>query len=371
MREQFGAQVMTKPEGMLRPIYFPELALMDVATGDGRKLLSEGRGVRDLPRTIYGQFVNEPGHSAAPVIGRLDTVIFEDGVASGYGWLLDDENGRDAVKYLKTQTLTGNSVDLADVTASMDFDEDSGDLSITFSKWNIAATTLVGKPAFGNSRGELLDEELVASWMSEDTPIFVDAPITYNIVLADDELVADGAPKPSWDMFHLPEPDRPRKITVAETDEHGFTYISGHLALWDSCHDGIAGRCTRVPRPDDNYASYNKPGVLTDKGMVGTGPIFLAGGHRARPADDDFQKAYGGIENTWADVHIAPGRLGPWMCGYACLRPLDRIAPEGDRLRERRRLRRPWRRFLHRRRRPRRRTRRQLPCLFRHGSRRS
>ena len=38
---------------------------MDVATGDGRKLLSEGRGVRDLPRTIYGQFVNEPGHSAA------------------------------------------------------------------------------------------------------------------------------------------------------------------------------------------------------------------------------------------------------------------------------------------------------------------
>jgi hypothetical protein len=316
MRETYGSMPMTRPEGMLRQIVFPELALMDVFTSDGRLLEAAGRGVRDLPRTIYGQFVNAAGHSEAPVIGALHEITFEDGVASGRGWLLDDANGRDAVKYIATQTLRHNSVDLADVKVAFEFDEASDEMKLRFTQWNIAATTLVGKPAFANAAATLLDDdELVASWMADDTPLVVDLPLVTEIFVAADELVADGATLPAWELFHEPEPDVARKLTVGALTDDGFYPVSGHLALWNSCHDGVVGRCTRVPRPDDNYASYNKPGVLTDRGIVGTGPIFLEGGHRKAP-DGDYVSAYGGIENAWADVRITAGKLGPWCSGY-------------------------------------------------------
>jgi hypothetical protein len=313
MRETFGTMPMTKPEGMLRQIVFPELALMDVFTSDGRRLESSGRGVRDLPRTIYGQFENAEGHSKAVIIGALHEVTFEDGVASGRGWVLDDENGRDAVKYVSTQTLRHNSVDLADVKANLEFSDD-GDMMVRFTDWNIAATTLVGKPAFGNAHAEIPDE-VTASWMSDDAPLVVDAPLVMSLAVAEDEIMADGAPLPPWELFHQPEAAKPQKLTVGEPTEDGWIPVSGHLALWDSCHDGVVGRCTRVPRPDDNYASYNKPGVLTDRGMVGTGPIFLTGGHR-QAKDGNYYDAYGGIENTWADVRVSAGSLGPWLSGY-------------------------------------------------------
>jgi hypothetical protein len=115
-------------------------------------------------------------------------------------------------------------------------------------------------------------------------------------------------------MFHVKESEEKQKILVGE-EVDGWIPVWGHLALWDSCHDGVEGRCQRVPRPDDNYASYNKPGVLTTKGMVGTGPIFLREGHK-RAKNGDYIDGYGGTENAWADVRITVGRLGPWLSGY-------------------------------------------------------
>ena len=316
MREQYGTKLMTKPEGMLRQVIFPELAMMDVQTGDGRLLDSAGRGTRDLPLTIYAQFVNDMGHGSAVIVGALHEVTFEDGVASGSGWLLDDVNGRQLVTYIKTGSLTGNSVDLAEVRAAYEWDDATDDILIRFTEWKLAATTFVGKPAFGTARGELLeDEDLVASWMAETDPLVVDLPLSMNILLHEDEITADAASKPPWELFHVAETDEPTKLFVDEETEGGWIPVFGHLALWDSCHDGIEGRCTRVPRPDDNYASYNKPGVMTSKGMVGTGPIFLKGGHK-QPKNGDYVDAYGDTENAWADVRIIAGRLGPWLSGY-------------------------------------------------------
>jgi len=317
MRETFGNMPKTKPKGMLRQIVFPELALMDVRIADGRLLAEAGRGVRDLPRTIYGQFQNAEGHSQAPVIGALFEVTFEDGVASGRGWVLDDDNGRDAVKYVETQTLRHNSVDLAEVKVTFEYDEAADEGTIRFDEWKIAATTLVGKPAFANASAQMLeDEEIVAAWMNDDTPLIVDVPLVMNMVVADEpEIVADATVCPPWELFHLPETDKPQKLTVGAPTDDGWIPVAGHLALWDSCHDGVIGRCTRVPRPDDDYVSYNKPGVLTDRGIVGTGPIFLEGGHKKAP-NGDYISAYGGIENAWADVRVMAGNLGPWLCGY-------------------------------------------------------
>ena len=316
MRETYGSQPTTKPEGMLRQVVFPELAMMDVETGDGRLLEEGGRGVRDLPRTIYGQFINTQGHDQAHVVGAIHEVTFDAGVASGRGWLLDDDNGRDAVKYIATETLRHNSVDLAEVKAQIEMSDNGEDMMVRFTQWKIAATTLVGKPAFANAAAELMeDDEIVASWMADDTPLIVDTPLVMNIEIHTEEIVADAGALPPWDLFHTPEAPKAQKLTVGDSSDGGWIPVAGHLALWDSCHDGIVARCTRVPRPDDNYASFNKPGVLTDKGMVGTGPIFLEGGHKKAP-NGDYVSAYGGIENTWADVKITAGKLGPWLSGY-------------------------------------------------------
>jgi hypothetical protein len=311
MRETFGSMPQSKPKGALRQVVFPELALMGVRTGDGRLLEEEGRGVRDLPRTIYGQFVSEPGHAGAVPIGALHEVTFEDGVVSGRGWLIDDDNGRKAVQYIETQTLYHNSVDLSDVRVQMEMSEKDEDTTMRFKNWKITATTLVGKPAFANAKAELIaDEEIVASWYQNDTPLVIDLPTSVQVdVVEREELMADSGPLPSWDDFHIPESKNPQKIIVDENNR-----VSGHLALWNTCHDGIASKCTIVPRPKDNYASFNKPGVLTDRGMVETGPIFLSGGHR-RAKNGDYVSAYGGIENAWADVRVTAGVHGPWISG--------------------------------------------------------
>ena len=155
----------------------------------------------------------------------------------------------------------------------------------------------------------------MASWLAETDPLVVDVPLSTNILLHEDEITADAAPRPPWEMFHVEETDGPTKLFVDEETDDGWIPVFGHLALWDSCHDGVEGRCTRPPRPDDNYASYNKPGVLTSKGMVGTGPIFLKEGHK-KAKNGDYIDAYGATENAWADVRITAGLLGPWCSGY-------------------------------------------------------
>jgi hypothetical protein len=312
MRESFGTHKITKPDGMLRQVVFPSLTTMDVRTGDGRLLKSSGRGVRNLPRTIYAQFVNEQGHAGSVIAGHLDEVTFDDdGNVSARGWLIDDANGRQAALYIKTQTLHHNSVDLAEAKASIAYDEAADALLIDFSEWKIAATTLVGKPAFADAHAALLEDDEIMASLESDEPLVVGCATVINLPVDDDtnEITADGGIVQPWDAFHQPEPAGHRKLTV---DHNGW--VSGHLGLWDSFHDGIAGRKVRIPRPSDNYASFNKPGVLTERGLVETGPIFLEGGHR-RPSNGDHHSAYGGIENTWADVRVIEGRHGPWLSG--------------------------------------------------------
>lgn len=317
MIRTYGSRHMTKPEGFLRAIHFPALAFTETLTGDGRFLEDAGGGSRELPLTIWGQFKQSFGHEGSVIIGRLDEITFgDDGVVSGWGWVLDDDNGRDAVKYVKTQAMRGNSVDLADIKAHYEWDDENDSVLVRFTQWNIGGTTLVGRPAFKDAHA-VLDEEVVASWYSDDEPLIVDVPCFTNITVAEPEVTADGSAKPRWDLFNLPESPTPTKIFVGEPDERGYIPVFGHLGLWNTCHDGYE-RCLMIPRSPDNYASFCGPGVLTDKGVVNTGPIFFKGGHPKAGSlrKTSVEDAYGGVENTWADVRVVDGALGPWLSGY-------------------------------------------------------
>lgn len=327
MPRTYGRRRMTKPAGMLRAVYFPVLARTDTLTGDGRLIEDAGFGVRELTLTIFGGFT-EDGHSGAVVTGALDEVTIEDNVVSGYGWLLDDDNGRTMIRYAETGALRGNSIGLSDARVSWEWDEENERVLIRFIESNLSKTTFVGNPAFADARGELLgDDEIVASWYADEEPLVVTAPFSVEL-LADlgDEIVADGEPRPAWEMFHQREADRPLALHATGEKVGEFEQVVGHVALWESCLNDDIARCVRVPRPPDGYASFNQPGVLTDRGIVETGPVFLTGGHR-RAVDDDYVSAYGGVENAVYDIHVVPGRFGPWASGYVRPGvPEDRLA---------------------------------------------
>lgn len=315
MKRTFGT-LPAKREGFLRVIEFPEMARMDEWTGDDRLLEAAGGDTRTLPLTIYAQFVQGAGgHTGAVVVGSLTEVSFDPdvGMVTGRGWLIDSPEGNQAELLLATQALRGNSVDLADIAAEIEpiFDDEGWmiDYRIRFTKWAVGATTLVGVPAFANAHAQLSNDEIVASLGDRDMPLVVQVPSVYTVSVAEPEITADATARPAWEDFHAPEADKPTPWVVNED-----LTIVGHLGLWESCHGGFEGRCVTIPRPADGYASYQKPHVLTDRGLVETGPVFFLKGHPHVP-DEDFDKAYGGVENAWADVRIVPGKFGPWVSG--------------------------------------------------------
>ena len=331
-KRTFGSMPKTVPPGYFKAVRFPILALMNKETGDHRLLSADGGSTRDLPVSIRNQVASTWGHEGSVPTGALFEVTFdpdfsaEFGVVSGAGFLLDDDNGRQHFRYIATGAQRGNSIDLADSSAKYVEDAETGRGWIEFTKWSIAATTGVGTPAFAEAHAEVdwtPDEltaaigdpmdELVASITPEEwlkTGKIIVLPTKSEARDMDNELLAAYSavdPIPH-ELFFRPEPDVLTKVVVTA---EGHVY--GHVTGWELTHDGMPG--VRCPRPRDGYASFNKPGVLTDKGIVPTGPIMAYGGHRKANGRVELVDAYGGIENAWADVRIIEGKLGPWISG--------------------------------------------------------
>lgn len=322
MIRTYGSQPTTLPAGYFKAIEFPTLAMLDTQTGDHRLLASEGAGTRDLPLTIRFQVAAADAHGGAVVSGALFevTVDPEGKKMSGKGFLLNDNNGRTHARYVHLGALRGNSADLAEVKARLVEEMDSDEWWVEFTSWNLAATTGVATPAFANASGlipeGMSDDELVAA-MGDDpmVPLVVRTDGQFSVRVAgepsvDTELTAGMLLAP-YDAFFQPEPEEPQKTVVSPEG-----WVSGHLGMWNTCHDGRSDKCLIIPRPTDGYASFNKPGPITENGRVQTGPIFAFGGHRPSRSAKTIEDAYGGIENTWCDVRVVEGRIGPWMSGF-------------------------------------------------------
>lgn len=307
-----------KPEGALREIVFPELALLDQGTNEGwlsRVLESDGGNTRDLPRTIFFQPLNA-GHDDAVAVGAIFevTVDGESGKLSGRGWVMDDPAGygRQAAFAVRSRMVDHNSIDIAEVDKLKvvdhgDFWDDDYVMEVRFQEWKLGATTILAVPAFANAYAEVGDE-ILAALGDENEALVNNAPSHFSAHLAL-EIVAGMDARPSWEYFNRPEPDIPHKIMVGEPDENGWIPVFGHLARWNQPHTGYDGKQVYAPRSKDNYATFCQPSVLTDRGLVNTGPIVLYGGHISlKDAADD-------PKNAWADVRVLDGKHGPWVCG--------------------------------------------------------
>lgn len=133
-------------------------------------------------------------------------------------------------------------------------------------------------------------------------------------------LVAAGPPLFPASAFSVPEPDQPTPLTVGRDLGNGYRELTGHVALWGTCHIGFAGRCVTPPASRSGYAYFHTGVVLTDAGEVAVGTVTLgrpdAGGHadlRSNPAEAVAH--YDRTGYAAADVRAVDGRHGIWVSG--------------------------------------------------------
>lgn len=314
MDRTFGSVADTAPEGFLaRRVHFTTLVELDTPTKEGvmsRTIASSGFGTRALPKPITGDGPGR-GHEGAFPVGRLDMVKISGSNVEGWGWLRDDEHGRNVFEELLLEVVDGNSIEMVDVKYKIDVkwgeDEDlMPTIDILFTESNIGATTLVGKPAFGRAKG-VLEEELTAALAIPE-----DLEVTASFVIytdADDEITAGTLVDLTHDAFTVPEPDTYHPFAASRD---GKT-VTGHLGRWNVPHTGFLNQRVLIPRSGTNYASYCKRLRHTDKGKVYTGPIVALGGHKATAALINERLA--DPKYAWADVVVMDGKIGPWVCG--------------------------------------------------------
>lgn len=306
-----------KPAGMFAPVTFPVLAMMDQTTGDGRRLASGGGGARPTPTNTWsfsGQFEKSYGHDGAVLTGAIYEISLDDdtGIVSGLGYMADTDEGRKHAFAIKSKMMAGISVGLAEVSARLVEDLDTGEYWIEFTKWNVADASGVMAPAFYEAYATI-DEEITAAldvWDLDEELVASCEVLDFRVPEPTDEvaelIASASAPVQAYRDFFRPEASEPTKIVVTADGK-----VYGHACLWDTFHASMAGSI-RPPRPTDGYKSFNKPGVLTERGIVPTGPIFAYGGHKR---GEDLNVAYGGIENAWCDVRAVEGVHGMWVSG--------------------------------------------------------
>ncbi len=191
------------PEGA-KPVRVPVMVVEGMETSDRRYIEPGALDTRALPITLYAQTRSThgaDGDAATWVVGAITEAErvpgpqvvqksteqpFPEGtyVWVGRGWMYPDVPAaplKSAYEMLRDGALSGNSVDLSGVEAEFEFADDAepGDppQRIVTYKASIAATTLVGQPAFPDAYAEIdgedMAEPVVASagdpaWLSAD-----------------------------------------------------------------------------------------------------------------------------------------------------------------------------------------------------------
>jgi hypothetical protein len=307
----------TAPEGFLpRRVHFTTMTRLNEGTKEGmltRIISGAGFSTRELPQPLgLMPYTLHSDGALAIVAGRVDQLKVDGNNVEAWGWLLDDQAGRDAFKYVATKSVRGNSMDMADVKIKVDFafDEETDDLSITalFTEANFAGTTLVAQPAFGSAAAVMEDEQLTAA-LAVEGDLEIDVPILDPELPVGKGLTAASTIFYPHEAFTLPEPDEYTPWQVSRDGKTAF----GHLGSWDSCHTGFLDRCVRIPRSRTNYSKYCSTPQPTDKGRAWTGPVLFLEGHKA--TREAINKAMESMENVWANIVVVDGKFGPWACG--------------------------------------------------------
>lgn len=315
------------------------LAVIGSPTSDGRYLIPDEVGNRDLPIPVMVQTATEQGHMGAEACGRIDSMeyipvseferrdefnldeVSDDAIVVwAQGTFDTSEFAQDAERMMENGA--GVSIDMPpDRIAAFDPDtlEEIPEEEIDFEALmmgaylvgiggKIAALTIVSIPAFEEASIVLMPgHALVAS--------------AYGIKLRSSVLTAAAAGaaplQPPKDWFYTEEPDHPVPLTVT-SDGHVF----GHLALWNQCHSAFAS-CERAPASRSDYSYFHVGEIETAEGdSITVGRITVGnegsakGGHASVVLGrQGAMEHYDKTGCVGAFVRARNGNQGIWLSG--------------------------------------------------------
>jgi len=121
---------------------------------------------------------------------------------------------------------------------------------------------------------------------------------------------------PTW-MFQDPKFTGPTAVSIAEPDDAGWQYISGHAATWETCHTSFPGACTTPPFESEGHTYFRLGEVLTASGdRIPIGSVTLGTGHA--PLNMDPRRVAEHYDHTGTCVAlVASGNddHGIWVAG--------------------------------------------------------
>jgi hypothetical protein len=139
---------------------------------------------------------------------------------------------------------------------------------------------------------------------------------------------------PPREWFETPEVDGPFPLTITADGR-----IMGHVAVWNSCHTGFPGRCTRPPTSPSGYSYFHTGALeLEDGSSIPVGRLTFNTGHASLTASRAQAAAhYDNTGKVGAFVRAVDGKHGIWVCGAVRsdmtepeLQTLRASAPSGD-----------------------------------------
>ncbi len=342
------------------------LAVLEgVWTGDDRFIEPEALTWRDFPLSLMAQTETAAGHDGAQLVGRIDSAERVD--ASG---MVDSRTGQpygdgttaimmsgvfdsDQLATATADRITGGflrgvSVDMSDMEyvdeltdgdgnpVSID-DIDSGRvdpmdirLRTRVTGGRLMGLTATPFPAFEGAFIQLLDEDGNAGpAMEPGQPSQEQQKAAVRASAAPNQrrclpceaagITASAAPvEPPAGWFADPQLDGPTGLTVGDDGR-----VFGHLAVWDTCHTGISGRCVTPPRSVTGYAVFRTGSVRCADGTdIAVGQLTAGTSHAdTRPGVGAVEtlRHYDHTGTAVADVAAGEDAYGIWVAG--ALRP--------------------------------------------------
>jgi len=346
------------------------LVVEGAETGDGRSIEEGALTWRDLPLPLMATDITDEGHDGAQLVARIVEIEREGSKVYGVTEMIDstDPGVLRLQKLIDDGDLKGVSVDMDKVEGNMVIAEteatenEDGTIEVDMAapKFRITAARIMGAtavpfPAFAEAgkiaaalvAGAMTVDRAVTLTLDDDAADLVDAvtaledgPLLEALLRLveaagasvgpdDDEtededgeddsegevgftasIQAPVEPPAAW--FLDPEFSSPTPLTV--TDDGRLT---GHVALWNSCHRGF-DTCEPPPRaPNGDYSHFHTGTIVTAEGSrVSVGNITVDCGHA--PMSDNAVRAKQHYDNSgWngAEVVCGEDRHGIWMAG--------------------------------------------------------
>lgn len=118
--------------------------------------------------------------------------------------------------------------------------------------------------------------------------------------------------EPPVEWFADPAFHGPTPLTVTDDGR-----VFGHIATWNTCHQGFSGRCVRPPKSRSNYAYFNLGELRTAEGdRIAVGQVTLDTRHADLAATRrQAELHYEHTGNAVADVRAGEDKHGVWIVG--------------------------------------------------------